>query len=1141
MFSNSFPTDGIRIPSARLPHRHCNQFSPDLMNESLLKNSWIAKQHIFHPYSERPLHHTNQFMYHQKSLASIITPSRLDDRWKGYYYNPRIFLRNPLNFRDYETGYFQQKREECHSLSTNRLDSQLPRSNEMPCINDKRQRTQNDENVSDCIRRKEFNTNLKRRIENLDFYEKYGDNFSNKMNKMEDMRRLGSNAENCNTLSNEYSIPAEFEHSVNNTKRHISDIQEEEKRATSSFPQLPMRQIYSPNTPLGARTIYSNSFQPSTRSTYSHNSQSILRKNYQNNTELTTASIHSSSPQSILRKNYPNNAELTTSSYLNSPDLVRSPCSSNLQLTDNSTYSCSSKLEIQEKHPDNVILATRPIYSNNPQSITRSVYSNNPMSDARLFYSNSSNSQAGFIYPNSETEFSYSNSQQLAEREIYSNNSNLEARLIKSNSPLLATQLSYLRRPQLAKRENTFLTMKPILSYKTHIHPNCEESDENLKIILDANKENIYLESHANNGMNDSRRDSINLSETKTNIVENSSMHDQESFPKNYFMNREIITSNSSQAPNIINSSETVPKIKLSISKLPDSLKTSSEPKARPQNYHIFRTKNKALEEKETHFVSRCLNTVNNEDKEKCFENPKMHHINKCSTENKIKKLENIKQENINSSSLETRLRSISTPITEVNSIVSKNSSNNSANDSSEIKLKQCPTFDSYQEQLVDDANKSEPVYKVLNFLPSQEKQAELYPNNILQSNSAYLRRNRDMSFVKTINKTQERKILPKPSLKKLIIPNIPKSTESVHNNESLPSKSSSQNHKQIFYSSTQQSEKKIRNDDLIFSKSINDNNFFSSTNQKSDEAEHNGKLNFYKLAVKHPKSNFLSSSSQESDVTVGNSKVTLSEFGIQNHGFFDLFNKKIQNGRTETPYLGIKSFSLTNTRNIDGFSLTNTRNIDGFSLTNTRNIDDGKESQKFIDKRTNCSNSLLSPIPSHTITTGEFHEKNSPILSEKCVTKGKNCADEDENNTSTKNMEFLVKNKNRLLRNEKSILRVAENLPQTTEVKEQTMIGHTMLEIPKDENRSDKEEINRNEPIIEHLKKKGSKILDPAAEKHDKDILKWIAALQTTVMELKVAKRNLSMNISRQKEIPEEDLISEFENEVFLTVFREV
>ncbi|GFY55750.1 uncharacterized protein TNIN_494791 [Trichonephila inaurata madagascariensis] len=375
------------------------------------------------------------------------------------------------------------------------------------------------------------------------------------------------------------------------------------------------------------------------------------------------------------------------------------------------------------------------------------------------------------------------------------------------------------------------------------------------------------------------------------------------------------------------------------------------------------------------------------------------------------------------------------------------------------------------------------------------------------------------MPFVKTINKTQERKILPKPSLKDLIIPNIPKSTESVHNNESLPSKSSSQNHKQIFHSSTQQSEKKIRNDDLIFSKSVNNNNLFSSTNQKSDGAGDNGKLNFCKLLVKHPKSNFSSSSSQESDVTVGNSKVTLSEFGIQNHGLFDVFNKKIQNGRTETPYMGIKNFSPIN----------------------TRNIDDGKESQKFIDKRTNCSNSLLSPIPSQTITTVEFHEKNSPILSEKCVTKGKNCADEDDNNTSTKKMESLIKNKSRLLRNEKSILRVAENLPQTTEVKEQTMTGHTMLEIPKDENRRDKEEIKRNEPIIEHLKKKDSKTLNPAVEKHNKDILKWIAALQTTVMELKVAKRNLAMNISRQKEIPEEDLISEFENEVFLAVFREV
>ncbi|GFY55748.1 uncharacterized protein TNIN_494771 [Trichonephila inaurata madagascariensis] len=231
MFSNSFPTDGIRTPSARLPQRHCNQFSPNLMNESLLKNSWIAKQHMFPPYSERPLHHTNQFMCHQKSLASIITPSRLDDRWKGYYYNPRIFLRNPLNFCDYETGYFQQKREECHSLSTNQLDSQLPRSNEMSCINDKRQRTKNDENVSDCITR----TNLKRRIENLDFYEKYGDNFSNKMNKMEDMRRLGRNAENCNTLNNEYSIPAEFEHSVNITKRQISDIQRRGKTSNFEF------------------------------------------------------------------------------------------------------------------------------------------------------------------------------------------------------------------------------------------------------------------------------------------------------------------------------------------------------------------------------------------------------------------------------------------------------------------------------------------------------------------------------------------------------------------------------------------------------------------------------------------------------------------------------------------------------------------------------------------------------------------------------------------------------------------------------------------------------------------------------------------------------------------------------------------
>ncbi|GFY55749.1 uncharacterized protein TNIN_494781 [Trichonephila inaurata madagascariensis] len=168
--------------------------------------------------------------------------------------------------------------------------------------------------------------------------------------------------------------------------------------------------------------------------------------------------------------------------------------------------------------------------------------------------------------------------------------------------------------------------MKPILSYKTHIHPNCEESDENLKTILDAHKEKIYLESHANNGMNDSRRDSVNLSETKTNIVENSSMQDQESFQKNYFRNREIISNNSSQAPNIINSSETVPKINLSISKLPDSFKTSPEPTTRPQNYQIFRTKNKALEDKETNFVCRCLNTVNNEDKEK------ISKIQKCIT-----------------------------------------------------------------------------------------------------------------------------------------------------------------------------------------------------------------------------------------------------------------------------------------------------------------------------------------------------------------------------------------------------------------------------------------------------------------------------------------------------------------------------
>ncbi|GFR05585.1 uncharacterized protein TNCT_98511 [Trichonephila clavata] len=1082
MFSIPFPTDGIHIPSA-LPQRHFNQFSPNLMNESLLKNNWIPKQHIFHPYPERPLHHTYQFMYPQKSLDS-----RLDDRWKGYYYNPRIFFKSPANFRDYERGYFAQKHEECHSLSRNRLDLQVPGSNEMPCINDKRQRTQDDENVSK-ITRKEFNTSLKRRIENSEFYEKNGENFSNKMTKMEDMRILESNAENCNTLNNKYSIPEEFEHSVNISKRHISDIQEEEKRETSCVSQLPVRQIYSLNTPLRARTIYSNSFQPLTRSIYSHN------------------------PHPIFRKNYPNNAELTTSSYSNSPELVtRSPGSSNLQLKANSTYSCSPQMEIKEKHP-NVILATRPIYSNNPQSVTKSVYSSNPKSDAGLFYSNSSNSQAGFIYLNSELGFSYSNSQQLAERELYSNSSNFEARQINSISPQLATQPSYLRRPQMAKRESTFLTMKPILSYKTHIHPNCEESDEKLKTILDAHKEKIFLELHANSGMNDSRRDSINPSETKTNIVEHSTMFDQESFQKNYFKNREIISNHPSQASNLINSLETVPKINLSLSKLPDSFKTSPEPMTRPQNYQIFRTKNKALEEKEINFVSRCLNTVKNEGNENSIENPNMHHMIKCSTENKIKKLENIKQENINSSSLETRLRSVPAPIT---AIVNKNSSNNSSDDNSEIYLKECPTVNSHRKQLVDVANKSEPTYKMLNFQTSQ-KQAELYPNNILQSSPPYLERNNNKPFVKTIYKIHQRKILPKPSLKDLIIPNIPKSAESAHKNESLPSQSSLQNNKHTFYSPTQQSEKKIHNGDLIFSKLVNDNNF-SSTNQKSDGAGLNGKLNFCKLLVKRPTSNFPPSSSQESNDAVGNSKVSLSEFGIQNHGLFDVFNKKIQNGKTETPYLGIKNSSPTN----------------------TMNIDDRKESQKFIAKRTNCSNSLLSPIPSHTITTVEFQEKNSPILNEKCVTKGKNCAVEDENNISTKRMESPIKNK-RLLKNKKSILRVVENLPQRTEAKEQTMTGYTMMQIPKEENRKDKEGIKRNEPIIEHLKKKDSKTLDPAAEKRNKDILKWIAALQTTVLELKVAKRNLSMNISRQKEIQEENLISEFENEVFLAVFREV
>ncbi|GFS50754.1 uncharacterized protein NPIL_169741 [Nephila pilipes] len=1141
-------------PPARL-QRYTIRFPPDIINENSLGNQWAAEQHRFHPYPETLPHHTNQFTYQQKPFPSITTSSRLDDQWKAYSYNTGIFVENPLSSQAYERVCFQQKHDERYFSSAKRPSSQELGLNEKSYINDIRLQTQDAENVRDCITRKESNIDLKRRIDDSNLNDKHRKHFLNKMAKMEDMKLLGNNAEICKASNDKHFLSEEFKYSVDESNRQINDTQEAERQENLNIPQLTTRQVYLNNTALEAysmhytspqlktRSIYSSSLQPVARTNPPSNPRTVIMKTRPSNSELKTRPIYSNSPQLVARPIY--------SSSLAKPIYVYNP---QLEIKNNSNR---AELEIRPIHSISPQIAARPINSNSPQLIARSIHLNSPMEESGFKYSNYPISEAIHIYPNtqqlaprsiysynSKAEFIdsnypksnvrpfFSNSQQIEASEIYLNSPKLEVRPVSVNSQQLeakevysnishlevinssnlhsGTKSSYLSSPHFSEREissNTpLLTMRPIFSSKDHIHSNCDEFDEKLKKFPDAQKGNIYLQSYANNVMNDSRRDRMNPLLRETNITENFAMAEHEITPKNYVEKIERISHHTGHSSNSAsNSLALASKVNLCIPKEPDSFKINSGFKARPHNLKIFTTRNNSFEEKGTNFITGCLNTMNNEGKEfNNTANQNIPQISECSITSYIKKPENIKQDSINSSTLEARLRCNSATITGVGSENNKNTSNKSSSNSYGpcIHLKQPLTTHSQEKLLHDFENINKP-FKKLDSLPSQEKyllQNENHSNyNNIQSPSSCLRINNNTSFVKVVKQGQQPKILPLSLTKdRTSFPQTytQKSAESVGKNGVFPFKLFVKKGKTIFPTSTKQLNKIIRSSNRIFSKLNNDNktNFASSSNR-------NGQCSL--------------SSDQQSNDIVGNSKLISSEIGTQNDGPRGNFNRKFQDERT-----------------VDKIYLENKDS----NPSNTKKTDDPKEIQKLTDKSTNCSNLMLSPIQSYTTLTMKWKQQISPILSEKCVTKGISNAPEKEKKLLIKRMDSSNKNYDKLLKNEKSPSSVAENLSRAIAVKEKTSTGH-MLQIRRDEKLENKKKTKGTGPIIEHLKK----VSNPPAKKDSKNLLKRILALQTSVMELKVAKRNLSLSTAPKKEIPEEDLISEFENEVFLAVFKQV
>ncbi|GBL84946.1 hypothetical protein AVEN_42209-1 [Araneus ventricosus] len=200
----------------------------------------------------------------------------------------------------------------------------------------------------------------------------------------------------------------------------------------------------------------------------------------------------------------------------------------------------------------------------------------------------------------------------------------------------------------------------------------------------------------------------------------------------------------------------------------------------------------------------------------------------------------------------------------------------------------------------------------------------------------------------------------------------------------------------------------------------------------------------------------------------------------------------------------------------------------------NVKQADRSKLKQQLLIRKINNSN-LLQAVQSHAMNTAKLQRRRLPILRRKFLIKDLNNVDK---NKATNPLALRTpSNCENPLGNEEYPLDQTEIklLEKKTNIHDSTKCTRHML----------KGDVAGNSENMEESTNAKTQESVPLIQDNENcsfhNLYKWIAVLQTFILELKAAKRNFSLDFPVKKQISEEDLSSEFENEVYLAVFKQM